>query len=54
MINPSNNKYSVAIYLSSLVSISLSHANLNEFEVCINEGGRLPIYANHVTDILHE
>ena len=26
--------------------------NLSECEVCINEGGRLPIYILHVTDLL--
>ena len=34
--------------------LSLSHANLSECEVCINEGGHLPIYTNQVTDLLHD
>ena len=34
--------------------LSLSHANLSECEVCINEGGHLPIYTNQVIDLLHE
>ena len=52
MINPSNKKYSIAIYNSSLVS--LSHVNLSECEVCINEGGCLPIYTLQVTYLLHD
>ena len=54
MINPINKKYPAAIYLSSLVSLYLSHVNLSECDVCINEGGCLPIYTNQVTDLLHD
>ena len=52
MRNPSNKKSSTTIYLSSF-SLSLSHVNLSEGEVCINEGGCLPIYTNKVTELLH-
>ena len=48
MNNPSNKKYLTTIYLSSF---SLSHENLSECEVCINEGGSLPIYTNQVTGL---
>ena len=51
MNKTSNKKSPAANYLSSL---SLSHANLSECEVCINEGGRLPIYTFHVTDQIHD
>ena len=51
MIKPDNKKSPATNYLSSLY---LSHANLSECEVCINEGGRLPIYTFQVTDLLHD
>ena len=53
MNKPSNKKSPTVIYLSSF-SLSPSHANLSEFELCINEGGRLPIYTFQVTSLLHD
>ena len=53
MKNHINKKSPAAIYLSSL-TLSLSHVNLSECEVCINEGGHLPIYTNQVTGLLHD
>ena len=53
MNKPNNKKSSTAIYLSSL-SLSLSHVNLSECDLCINEGGNLPIYTNKVTNLLHD
>ena len=52
MNNTSNKKSLEAIYLSFF--LSLSHVNLSESEACKNEGGRLPIYTNQVTNILHD
>ena len=48
MIKSSNKKYSVAIYLSSFVYLSLMQTW--ECEVCINEGECLPIYTFQVID----
>ena len=53
MIKPSNKKSPTTIYLSSF-SLSLSHGNLSECEVCINKGGCLPIYTFQVTGLLHD
>ena len=53
MNKPSNKKFASAIYLSYL-SLSLSHENLSECEVCINEGGSLPIYTFQLNDVIHD
>ena len=53
MNKPSNKKYSATIYLSSL-SFSLYSYELEWVQVCINEGGFLPIYIFQVTCLLHD
>ena len=53
MKKASNKKSSTTIYLSSLY-FSLHSCELECMQVCINEGGRLPIYTFQLTHIMHD
>ena len=52
MEKPKNKKSSAALSLFPLVNLSSLSPNAHlRVSVCINEGGRLPIYAHQVTDL---